>query len=65
MRAAMFSKSFPDVKLPEQMAFESKVEELITGEEINLDNMSAADYVMSDEDEQDEETMFEILEETF
>ena len=59
----MFSKSFPDVKSPEQMAFESKVEKLITAEEIDLDNMSVADYLMSDEDEQDEETMFEILEE--
>ena len=63
MRAAMFSKSFPDVKSPEQIAFESKVEELITGEEIDLDDMSVADYLMSDEDEQDKETMFEILEE--
>ena len=63
MRAAMFSKSFPDVKSPEQIAFESKVEELIIGEEIDLDNMSAADYLKSDEDEQDEETMFKILEE--
>ena len=63
MRATMFSKSFPDVKSPEQMAFESKVEELITGEEIDLDNMSVTNYLTSDEDEQDEETMFEILEE--
>ena len=30
------------------MAFESKVEELITGDKINLDDMSAADYLMSD-----------------
>ena len=59
----MFSKNFPDVKLTEQMAFEGKVEEIITGNEINLDDLSAANYLTSDEDEQDEETMFEILEE--
>ena len=59
----MFSKSFPDIKSAEQMAFEDKVEEIITGDEIDLDDLSVANYLTSDEDEQDEETMFEILEE--
>ena len=59
----MFNKNFPDVKSPEQMAFEGKVGEIITGDEIDLDDPSVADYVTSDEDEQDDETMIEILEE--
>ena len=59
----MFSRNFPEVKSPEQIAFEGKVEEIITGDEIDLDDLSAADYVTSDEDERDDETMIEILEE--
>ena len=59
----MFNKNVPDVKSPEQMAFEGKVGEIITGDEIDLDDLSVADYVTSDEDEQDDETMIEILEE--
>ena len=59
----MFNKNFPDVKSPEQMAFEGKVGEIITGDEIDLDDLSAADYVTSDKDERDDETMIEILEE--
>ena len=60
---AMFNKNLPDVKSPEQMAFEGKVGEIITGDEIDLDDLSATDYVTSDEDEWDDETMIEILEE--
>ena len=57
----MFSKNFPDVKSPEQMAFEGKVGEIITGDEIDLDDLSAADFITSDED--DDETVMEILDE--
>ena len=59
----MFSKNFPDVKSPEQMAFEGKVGEIITGNESNSDYLSAADFVTSDEDEEDDETVMEILDE--
>ena len=60
---AMFSKNFPDVKFPEQMAFKGKVGEIITGNEIDLDDLSATDFVTSDEDEEDDETIMEILDE--
>ena len=59
----MFSKNFPDIKSPEQMAFEGKVGEIITGDEIDLDDLSAADFITSDEDEEDDETVMEILDE--
>ena len=59
----MFSKNFPDVKSPEQIAFEGKVGEIITGDEINLDDLLAADFLTSDEDEQDDKTFIKILEE--
>ena len=59
----MFSKNFPDVKSPEQMAFEGKVGEIITGDEIDLDDLSATDFVTSDENEEDDETVMEILDE--
>ena len=61
VRAAMFSKSFPDVKSPQEMAFEGKVEEVITGEEIDLDTLSAADFLTEDEDEHDTTSMLEIV----
>ena len=43
------------------MAFEGKMEEMITGDEINLDDLSAAKFVTDDEDEEDDENMLEIL----
>ena len=43
------------------MAFEGKVEEVITGEEINLDTLSAADFLTEDEDEHDKTSMLEIV----
>ena len=45
------------------MAFEGKVGEIITGDEINLDDLSAMDFITSDEDEEDDETVMEILDE--
>ena len=59
----MFSKNFPNVKSPEQMAFEGKVREIITGNEIDLDDLSATDFITSDEDEEDDKTVMEILDE--
>ena len=58
----MFIWSFPDVKSPEEIAFKGKMEELITGDEINLDDLSAIEFVMDDKDEEDDENMLEILE---
>ena len=59
----MFSKNFPDIKSPEQMAFKGKVGEIITGDEINLDDLSAVDFITSDEDEEDDKAVMEILDE--
>ena len=59
----MFSKNFPDVKSPEQIAFKGKVGEIITRDEIDLDDLLAADFLTSDEDEQDDKTFIKILEE--
>ena len=62
VRAAMFSKSFPDVKSPDQMAFEMRMESIINDEEIDLDDLSAAEFVTDSESDEDNENIYQILE---
>ena len=62
VRAAMFSKSFPDIKSPQQMAFEMNVESIINDEEIDLEELSAAEFVTDSESEEDNENVYQILE---
>ena len=54
--AALFSKDFPSVKSPEQMYFEQTIEEIINGEEKDLDELSPAEFVSDGEDESDDKT---------
>ena len=57
----MFSKSFPDIKSPEQMAFESEMLGTVQEDEIDLDELSAAKFVTDSESEQDGDNLYEIL----
>ena len=59
----MYSKSFPDVKSPEQMGFEAKVQSIVQDDEIDLDQLSPVKFLTSDEDSVDNENLVEILEE--
>ena len=63
VRAAMYSKSFPDIKSPEQMAFEVKVQNIVQNAEIDLDELSPVEFLTSDEESVDNENMIEILDE--
>ena len=62
IRAAMFSCSFPDVKSPEQMAFEAQMANIVNDEEIDLDELSPAEFLMESEDEQDTDNIYNVLE---
>ena len=62
VRAALFSKDFPTVKSPQQLQFEQTIEEVIHGEEIDLDELSAAEFLSEDEDENDNTNFLEIAE---
>ena len=57
----MFSKSFPDIKSPEQMAFESEMLGAVQEDEIDLDELSAAEFLTDSESEQDGDNLYEIL----
>ena len=59
----MFSKSFPDVKSPQQMAFEVKANNLAQNDEIDLDDLSPVEFITSDEESMDNENFTEILDE--
>ena len=61
----MFSKEFPEVKSPEQLAFEMKVQSIVDDDEIDLDDLSLIEFVTSDEDSVDNENFPEILPELY
>ena len=61
VRAAMFSKSFPDIKPPEQMRFESEMLGAAQEEEIDLDELSPAEFVTDSESEEDGDNFYQIL----
>ena len=61
VRAAMYSRSFPDVKPPEQMAFEVKVQSIVQNDEIDLDELSPVEFLTSDEESVDNDNLIEIL----
>ena len=64
VRAAMFLKSFPNVKSPEQMCFEKTMANVINkDDEIDLDDLSLAEFLTESESEEDNDNVYEILEE--
>ena len=62
VRAAMFLRSFPDVKSPEQMVFEAQMANIMNDEEIDLDELSPAEFLTESEDEEDMDNIYNILE---
>ena len=62
VRAALFSRDFPSVKPPEQMHFEQTIEEVINGEEVDLDELSPAEFLSSGEEDNDTANFLEIAE---
>ena len=57
----MFPKSFPDIKPPEQMTFESEVLYAVQEEEIDLDELSPTEFITDSESEADEGNLYQIL----
>ena len=63
VRTAMFLKSFPEIKSPEQMAFETRMENVINNDKVDLDDLSAAEFITDSESEEDNDNLYKILEE--
>ena len=45
VRCAMFSNTFPSLKSPEELAFEAEMESVIKEGDVNIDELSAAEFV--------------------
>ena len=64
VRAAMFLKSFPDIKSPEQMSFEKAMANVINEyDKTDLDDLSLAEFLTESESKEDNDNVYEILEE--
>ena len=58
----MFSKAFPSVKSPQELAFEAEMESVIKEGEVNIDELSAAEFVTNCESEEDDTEMIDVVE---
>ena len=62
VRCAMFSNTFPSLKSPEELAFEAEMESVIKEGDVNIDELSAAEFVTDDENEEDDAEMIDVVE---
>ena len=62
VRCAMFSNAFPSVKYPQELAFEVEMESVIKEGEVNIDELSAAEFVMDGESDKDDTEMIDVVE---
>ena len=62
VRCAMFSNTFPSLKSPEELAFEAEMESVIKEGDVNIDELSAAEFVTDGENEEDDEEMIDVVE---
>lgn len=61
VRAALFAGDFPEVKPPEQLGFEARIEEMLDGDFEDLDELDPKEFEDSDS-EPDDRDLYEILE---
>ena len=58
----MFSNTFPSLKSPEELAFEVEMESVIKEGDVNIDELSAAEFVTDGENEEDDAEMIDVVE---
>ena len=58
----MFSNTFPSLKSPEELAFKVEMESVIKEGDVNIDELSAAKFVTSGENDEDDEEMIDVVE---
>ena len=58
----MFSNTFPSLKSPEELAFEAEMESVIKEGDVNIDELSAAEFVTDGESEEDDAEMIDVVE---
>ena len=62
VRCAMFSNTFLSLKSPEELAFKVEMERVIKEGDVNIDELSAAEFVTDGENEEDDEEMIDVVE---
>ena len=62
VRCAMFSNAFPSVKSPQELAFEAEMESVVKEGDVNIDELSAAEFIMDGKSEQDDAEMIDVVE---
>ena len=62
VRCAMFSNAFPSVKSPQELTFEVEMESVIKEGDVNIDELSAAEFITDGESEEDDAEMTDVVE---
>ena len=58
----MFSNAFLPVKSPQELAFKAEMESVIKEGEVNIDELSAAEFVTDGKSEEDDAEMIDVVE---
>ena len=62
VRCAMVSNTFPSLKSPKELAFEAEMESVIKEGDVNIDELSAAEFVTDGKIEEDDAEMIDVVE---
>ena len=62
IRCAMFSNTFLPVKSPQELAFEVEMESVIKKVEVDIDELSAAEFVTNGKSEEGDSEMIDVVE---
>ena len=58
----MFFNAFPSVKSPQELAFEVEMESVVKEGDVNIDELSAAEFIMDGKSEEDDAEMIDVVE---
>ena len=58
----MFSNAFPSVKSPQELAFEVEMESVVKEGDVNIDELSTAEFIMDGESEENDAEMIDVVE---
>ena len=62
VRCAMFSNTFPSVKSLQELAFEAEMESVVKEGDVNIDELSAAEFITDGKSEEDDAEMIDVVE---
>ena len=62
VRCAMFSNAFTSVKSPQELAFEAEMESVVKEGDVNIDELSAAEFITDGESKEDDTEMIDVVE---